>query len=382
MASETNGDRPLPAAERPEPRFDWFIPIDGDGSRIGTFRAERPPSFDYLRRVVDTAERHGYYSLLIPTRFANGLFEESAPLAETWTTVTALAAVSSRVRFLVAVRPGFVSTGLFAQMAATLDQISGGRLDINVVPGGIQGDFERLGESSGHDSRYERAAELIAACRLLWKAPAPVVYEGRHVKLNGAVCSPSPVDGGPAFYTGGASERALDLAGREADVYLAWIQPLEQTARHLASARARFAAQGRSPSFGLRTHLVVRDTEPEAWRAADELLSRADSVVRDQRRAVYAGTPMVGQRAQAASAEDNRLGRHLWNGISQVRVNCGTAIVGDPKQVASELLRYWQIGIDEFILSGFPHVEECSRVASEVLPLLGSLIEEQRAGAL
>src|SRR5215211_7733806 len=123
------------AEQRPTPRFDWFIPIDGDGDHIGTFRAERPPTFDYLRQVVETAEELGFYSLLIPTRFANGLFDEAAPLAETWTTATALAAVTRRIRFLVAVRPGFVSTGLFAQMAAAFDQISGGRLDLNVVPG-------------------------------------------------------------------------------------------------------------------------------------------------------------------------------------------------------------------------------------------------------
>ena len=121
-------------AQRPQPLFDWFIPIDGDGAHIGTHRAERPPTFQYLRRVVDTAEELGFHSLLIPTRFTNGLFDEGAPLAETWTTVTALGAVTGRIRFLVAVRPGFISTGLFAQMAATLDQITGGRLDINVVP--------------------------------------------------------------------------------------------------------------------------------------------------------------------------------------------------------------------------------------------------------
>ena len=159
---------------RPEPKFDWFIPIDGDGEHIGTSRAERPPTFEYLREVVETAEDQGFYSLLIPTRFANGLFDEGAPLAETWTTVTALAAVTSRIRFLVAVRPGFISTGLFAQMAATLDRISGGRLDINVVPGGIQGDFERLGEVSDHAHRYARAEEFIAACRRLWESPEPV----------------------------------------------------------------------------------------------------------------------------------------------------------------------------------------------------------------
>lgn len=150
-----------------EVRFSWFIPIDGDGSRAGTMRAERPPDFEYLRRVVETAEECGYYSLLIPTRFANGLFAEDAPLAETWTTATALAAVTSRIRFLIAVRPGFIALGLFAQMAAALHQISNGRVDINIVPGGIQNDFERVGEESSHETRYERAEEFIAACRKL-----------------------------------------------------------------------------------------------------------------------------------------------------------------------------------------------------------------------
>src|SRR5438093_11563783 len=176
-------------APRPEPRFDWFIPIDGDGAHIGTFRAERPPSFEYLRKVVETAEQLGYYSLLIPTRFSNGLFEESAPLAETWTMVTALAAVTSRIRFLVAVRPGFTSPGLFAQMAATLDQISGGRIDINVVPGGIQGDFERFGVAIDHDKRYEQAEESIAALHALWAKPEPVTFEGETVRLKGAIVS-------------------------------------------------------------------------------------------------------------------------------------------------------------------------------------------------
>ena len=137
--AEHNGNK-----HRPEPRFDWFIPIDGDGDRAGTLRAQRPPTFDYLKQVAQTAEDCGFYSMLIPTRFANGLFSEDAPLAETWTTATALAAVTSKIRFLVAVRPGFIALGLFAQMAAAFHEMSGGRLDINIVPGGIQNDFERV----------------------------------------------------------------------------------------------------------------------------------------------------------------------------------------------------------------------------------------------
>src|SRR5215813_3974851 len=213
------------SATRPEPLFDWFIPIDGDGVRLGTMQAERPPTFDYLREVVQTAERLGFSSLLIPTRFANGLFDEAAPLAETWTMATALAAVTRRIRFLVAVRPGFISPGLFAQMAATFDQISGGRLDVNVVPGGIQGDFERLGVTIDHDKRYEQAEEFIAALRALWAKPEPVMFEGATVRLKGAVVSPGPVAAGPRFYVGGASPRALEFAPAGAEVYPAWLAP-------------------------------------------------------------------------------------------------------------------------------------------------------------
>jgi alkanesulfonate monooxygenase len=368
---------------RPEPRFDWFIPIDGDGAHIGTLRAERPPTFEYLKRVVQAAEDGGYYSLLIPTRFTNGLFEETAPLAETWTMVTALAAVTKRVRFLVAVRPGFISTGLFAQMAATLDQISGGRLDLNVVPGGIQGDLERLGEVMDHDQRYERAEEFMAAMRALWAAPEPVSFQGQTVRLNGAIVSPGPVNAagavgiGPQFYVGGASPLALEFAARSADVYLAWIQPLDDIAALVARVRDAYASSGRQPVFGLRTHIVVRSNEREAWEAAEDLVSQADEKVLAQRRAAFEGTPMVGQQAQLQEKLRERAPR-LWNGISRVRVNLGTAIVGDPGQVAEELLAYWRLGMDEFILSGFPHEEECGRVAADVLPVLRAAIGRER----
>ncbi len=364
------------ATHRPEPRFDWFIPIDGDGARAGTLLAERPPTFDYLRRVVQTAEECGFYSLLIPTRFANGLFSEGAPLAETWTMATALAAVTERIRFLVAVRPGFVSLGLFAQMASTFSHLSGGRLDLNVVPGGIQHDFERLGEVSDHATRYARAEEFIAACRKLWTDSGPVTFHGEYYRLEGAYCPPLPGADVPRLYLGGASESAMALSGRQADLHLNWIEPVEATAGRLDSLRRHFDLAGRTPAFGLRTHLVVRPSEAEAWQAADELIAHADPVVKAQRRSAIEGTPMVGQQAQAKEAPGHRLGPHLWNGLSQVRVNCGSAIVGTPEQVAGELLVYWKLGIDEFILSGFPHVEECRRVAGEVLPLLRRRISQ------
>jgi len=356
---------------RPEPLFDWFIPIDGDGEKIGTARAEREPTFEYLRDVAQTAERNGFTRLLVPTRFSNGLFDETAPLAETWTMATALAASTERIRFLVAVRPSFIPAGLFAQMAATFDRMSGGRLDINIVPGGIQGDMERLGVTSSHDRRYENAEEFMTACRTLWAQPGERVdFDSGIATLRNAIVSPGPTTPGPAWYLGGASPRALGLAASQGDTLLMWIQPLEENAALIARARAAAADVGHELSFGLRTHLIVANEEDEAWRQANSLISDASDDVIAQRGTATAGTAMVGAAAQAKDFKEHRVTERLWNGISLVRVNLGTAVVGTPRQVADELFRYWELGIDEFILSGFPHVEECDHVATDVLPLL------------
>ena len=355
-------------AARPQPLFHWFIPIDGDGTRLGTEKAEQPPDFDYLTRVVQTAEEQDFHGLLIPTRFVNGLFDEGAPLMETWTTATALAALTTRIRFLIAVRPGFIAAGLLAKMVATLDQISRGRVDINIVPGGIRHDFERLGVDSDHAGRYEQAEELMRACRALWTGGV-TDFAGCHLTLRGARCVPTPF-GTPRFYQGGASPRAEALAAREADVYLLWIEPLEKVAARIERVRAAYEACGRVPAFGLRTHLIVRDDPDEAWESAHRLIADADPEVLRQRQAVAAG----GHPEPGADADRHRLGKHLWTGLSTVRVNCGTAIVGTPQQTAQELYDYWKLGVDEFILSGFPHVGECVRVRQTVLPLLRAYI--------
>ncbi|MXV80146.1 MAG: LLM class flavin-dependent oxidoreductase [Chloroflexi bacterium] len=357
-------------SERPPPKFSWFVPIDGDGDRIGSLRAQREPSFTYLRDVVLNAERLGYHSLLIPTRFANGSFEHAAPLAETWTTASALCAVTSRIRLLIAVRPGITPVGLFAQQAATLHEISGGRIDINIVPGGIQGDNERLGIGGSHADRYAQADEFIDACALLWDTGGPLDFDGASVQLNGAIVAPRPSQPGPEWYLGGASDAALRLAAERGDVLLCWIQPQDAMAALLDRARDAYSLAGRRPRFGLRTHLVVRETEAEAWGAASELLSEAHPEVLAQRAAAVKSTAMVGAAAQARRVEDDRLGERLWNGISRVRVNLGTAIVGTPQQAADELTAYQRLGFDEFILSAYPHLEEAQRIAHEVLPLV------------
>ena len=357
---------------RPAPKFSWFVPIDGDGDRIGSLRAQRAPTFAYLRDVVLNAERLGYHSLLIPTRFANGSFEHSAPLAETWTTASALCAVSSKIRLLIAVRPGVTPVGLFAQQAATLHEISDGRVDINIVPGGIQGDNERLGIGGSHADRYAQADDFIEACARLWASGGPLDFEGESVRLNGAIVAPTPSPPAPEWYLGGASDAALKLAAERSDVLLCWIQPQEAMSALVERARDAFALGGRRPRLGLRTHLVVRDSESEAWEAASELLSEAHPDVLAQRSAAVRSTAMVGAAAQARRVEDDRLGERLWNGISRVRVNLGTAIVGTPQQTADELSAYWRMGFDEFILSAYPHLEEAERIARDVIPLISA----------
>ena len=157
----------------------------------------------------------------------------------------------------------------------------------------------------------------------------------------------NPASTAPRFYLGGASPRALGLSGRQADVHLSWIEPLEDTAKRNKQVLAQFSEAGRTPELGLRTHLVVRDTEEEAWAAANELILHADPAVKAQRQSAIVGTQMVGQQAQAREVPDHRVGPHLWNGLSEVRVNCGTAIVGTPQQAADTLFDYARLGFRE-----------------------------------
>jgi alkanesulfonate monooxygenase len=202
--------------------------------------------------------------------------------------------------------------------------------------------------------------------RALWTGEL-TDFHGTSITLRGARCSPPPM-GMPRFYQGGASPRAESLAARLAEVYLMWIEPLEQIAARMAWVKAQAQACSRTVTFGLRTHLVVRDDPDASWGAAESLIAHADPHVVQQRQAVMVGTPMVGSQAQARRVAEHRIGAHLWNGLSTVRVNCGTAMVGTPQQVTDELLAYWRLGIDEFILSGFPHLEECLRVSQEIVP--------------
>jgi alkanesulfonate monooxygenase len=353
--------------------FAWYLPTEGDGYHLGTRVAERAPTFAYLTDVIQTAERAGFDEILIPTGNANDSFAAEAAMAESWTIASLLAAVTSRIRLLVAVRGGCYNPGVFAKMAATLDEASGGRLVLNLVAGGSPDDmYSRVLD---HDERYRRLGEFARVVRRLWTEPS-VDHEGEFFRLSGALTEPKPLQRPhPPLYMGGASAIARQMAVELVDTYLMWGEPPAQVAGRIREMEALAAPAGRNLRYGLRIHVIVRETEDEARTAADDLLSRADPYVAAQRLAEFGGFDSVGQArmlAVKAGAED-WVGPHLWAGIRRVRGGAGTAVVGTPEQAAALLGKYIEAGIRYFIFSGYPHREEAVRVGEALLPRLREL---------
>lgn len=317
----------------------WYCPSEGDGSRLGTRRPERAPTFDYLVQVAQAAERAGAREILIPTGLVNDSFAPDAPFMESWTTAAALAARTSTLRLIVALNPASVTPGLASHQAETLERIAPGRIAINLVAGGGPDD-PYGGPALPHDERYARLATLAAALRARFTGP---------------------------FYLGGASEAAKDLAARVAEAYLMWGEVPEAIAARVEEMSAR---ADRPMRFGLRIHIIARRSAAEARAAAHELLSRAE--VRDSRADEYAAFDSVGQaRMNAIPADgDDWVAPGLWAGIRSVRGGAGTALVGSYPEVAGWLRRYREAGIDFVIASGYPHREEVGRVGRRVWPRL------------
>jgi len=350
--------------------FAWYLPTEGDGHHLGTRVAERPPTFAYLSDVIRTAERAGFDEILIPTGNANDSFAAEAPMAESWTTAALMGAVTARIRLLVAVRGGCHNPGVFAKMAATLDEATGGRLVLNLVAGGSPDDM--YSQVLDHDERYRRLREFARVVRRLWTQPS-VDFEGEFFQMRGALAEPKPLQRPhPPFYMGGASAIAKEMAVELVDTYLMWGEPPAQIAARIAEMERLAAPAGKNLRYGLRIHLIVRDTEAEARDAAYELLSHADAYVEAQRRAEFSGFDSTGQARMLAvrALEDDWALPNLWAGIRRVRGGAGTAVVGTPEQAARLLGEYVDAGVRYFIFSGYPHREEAARVGETLLPLL------------
>lgn len=345
----------------------WFIPVSGDGSYLGSNTGHRPADFHYLKQVAQAADQLGYGGVLIPV---------GSHCEDPWITAAALAPHTERLRFLAALRPALGTPTHFARQAAALDRISNGRFLVNLVAGGDAKELAGDGIALSHDDRYAHAAEFWSVFRRLLDGET-VDFDGRYITVKGARLLFPPVQKRLPVWFGGSSDPALDLAAAQTDVYLTWGEPVAQVAEKIAVVRAKAAAKGRQVRFGLRIHLIVRETAAEAWSVANRLIANlSDDAIAAAQRKFALDSDSVGQRRMTAlhrgGKRDNlEIAPNLWAGIGLVRRGAGTALVGDPKTVATRLREYQALGIDTVIASGYPHLEEAYKVAELLFPELG-----------
>ncbi len=331
----------------------WFSALcDDDAEQIGVADPTLLSSFEHCAEIVKEAERQGFDSILLPSGYELGI--------DNTVFAAAVATRTESIRLLLAVRTGELWPAQLARQVASLDEIAGGRIDLNLISSPLPG------EILSSEARYARTATVMATLDdLLAGRPAgplgpPRIARDRRRR--------------PPFYFGGLSEAARDVAARCADVYLMWPDTLEGVAETIADLRGRADHLGRTLRFGYRVHVVVRETEAEARAAAAHLVAALDPEAGADLRAKALDSGSVGVAAQASLRDladvDGYIGRHLFTGIGRGRSGCGAAVVGDPVQVAAYLHELQDLGIDAVILSGYPHLDECRRFGELVLPLL------------
>ncbi|MFE5690055.1 LLM class flavin-dependent oxidoreductase [Streptomyces sp. NPDC056512] len=352
--------------------FHWFLPTNGDSRHVGggghgtpvtAAGGDRPPSIGYLTQIARAAEDLGFVGALTPT----GAWCEDA-----WLTTAMLSQQTERLKFLVAFRPGFVSPTLAAQMASTYQRQTGGRLLLNVVTGGESREQRAYGDLLDKDARYARTGVYLLIVRGLW-AGETVDLAGEHLQVQDARLArlPDPV---PEVYFGGSSPVAGEIAARHSDVYLTWGEPPAQVAEKIARIRGLAEKEGRTVRFGIRLHVITRDTSEQAWAEADRLLKGFDPATVRSVQEGLARSESEGQQRMLAlhggSSGSLEIHPNLWAGIGLVRGGAGTALVGSHDEVADRVEEYHRIGIDEFVLSGYPHLEEAYWFGEGVLPRL------------
>jgi alkanesulfonate monooxygenase len=354
----------------------WFLPTNGDsrtdlslgnavgaaGSRVVNGSTERSPDIGYIGQIARSAEQLGFTAALTPT---------SSWCDDAWVMTAGLTQVTERFKYLVAFRPGLMSPTLATHMAATYQRISGGRLLLNVVTGGDDVEQQRFGDHLNKQQRYQRCAEFLHIVRELWTGEK-VSFQGEYYDVRDAQLVPDPV--WPDLYFGGSSPDAIDVAARYADVYLTWGEPPAAVAEKLDSVRERAKAAGRELRFGIRLHVIARESAAEAWSQAQRLLDGLDPAAIERAQAIQRSSQSEGQRRMVAlhdgRTDSLEVSPNLWAGVGLVRGGAGTALVGSHVEVADRIAEYHALGIDEFILSGYPHLEEAYQVGEGVMPEL------------
>ncbi len=343
----------------------WFIPTHGDGRYLGTAIGGRAVTPEYLRQIAQAVDNLGYTGALLPT---------GRSCEDAWIAASSLISATNRMKFLVAIRPGIVSPGVAARMAATFDRMSNGRLLVNVVTGGDPVELAGDGLHLSHDDRYDLTDEFLTVWRGIVRGET-IDLDGRYLNIKGGKLLFPPVQNPyPPLWFGGSSAAAKHVAAKHIDVYLSWGEPPDQVAQKIEEVRQLTAEQGRTVRFGIRLHVIVRETESEAWDAANQLIKYVDDEAIATAQKAFARADSEGQRRMSqlhgGSREALEISPNLWAGVGLVRGGAGTALVGDPDTVVQRMLEYHELGIETFIFSGYPHLEEAYRVAELLFPRL------------
>lgn len=355
-----------------EPEFSWFLPTSGDLESFGRHGVQRAATLDYLLAVSRAAETAGFVSVLIPV--GDGC-------EDAWVVGSMIAARTQKLKMLVAVRPGFVAPVVAAKMVSTFDFLSPGRLLVNVVTGGFPAELAADGDFTAHDERYERTAEFIDVMRKYW-TERKFDHEGKFYRVEGCKpmvkCATHPY---PPLCAGGASEPAEDLFAREIDTYLLWGESSGQMSERLTRMRQKSAAHGRELRYGVRFHVLSRDTHEEAVAAAEAQLEGVtpEQVVRAQ--SVLTATDSAGESRQRAFVNNDDLWvePNLWAGLGQVRRGIGVTVLGSHEEVARKFLGFHDMGLSFFILSGYPHLEEADNAGRTWMPLFYEMVRQRNA---
>jgi len=350
----------------------WFAALCSDDYRyLGVPDGSLRSSWAHCSEIVKTAEELGFRNILCPSSYQVG--------QDTLSFVAGCAPITDRINLLAAVRCGEMQPIMLARTIATLDHMLEGRLTVNI----ISSDFP--GEQAESRYRYQRSREAVQILKQAWTREV-IDHEGEVYSFRGLTADPAKPyqTGGPLLYFGGYSPDALELCGEHCDVYLMWPETKEMLAERMRAVHARAAAHGRTLDYGLRVHMIVRDTEAEARDYARELVSRLDdgagAAIRD--RALDATSLGVAHQAANRSLADDAgyIEPHLWTGVGRARSGCGAALVGSTDQVMSEIEAYRKMGIRAFIFSGYPHLEEARHFGTRVLPGLKTCSLPQEYG--
>ena len=343
----------------------WFFPTSGDERYLGSPIGRRAATFDYLQQIARALDTLGYYGALLPT---------GAGCEDAWVTASALMAVTRELRFLIAVRPSIMLPSQAARMAATFDRLSNGRLLVNVVTGSGREDMAGDGVFLPYEKRYAATDEFLTIWRDLLR-DGRADFTGEFLRIENGVNVHAPIQKPyPPLYFGGSSEEGIRIGAKHSDVYLTWGEPPDMVAEKLARVRQEADGQGRTLRYGIRLNVIVRETESEAWDAANDLIKYLDDAKIAQAQAMMNRRDSEGQRRMmqlhGGSKDNLHVSPNLWAGLGLVRAGVGTALVGSPEIVAERMKAYADLGIDTFIMSGYPHLEEAYRFAELVFPLL------------